>query len=592
MPKYRITGPDGATYEVTAPDGASEQDVMEFVRSQASSEPVPPPKQPEMSVGEVAADVGKSAGIGLVQGGIGLATLPGNIEALGRAGINAAAGMVGARPPVASETVLPTYSDWKGRVENRTGKFYEPKTTLGQYARTGGEFASLALGGPAGFANRAARVALPAITSETAGQMTDGTALEPWARMGGAVLGGRLMNTGARTVTPAPTNPARANAVQTLENEGVTALTAGQRTGNERLRWVEDATAMVPGGGGRATAMQQQANEQFTRAALRRAGVNADRATPDVIDTAFQNIGREYQNFAHATNVVGHPVAARRFQAIANDYIANTSNAMRIDRVADFANELGNRLGGAGITGRQYNNYRSELARFQREQRSNPQASQAVGNMIQALDAAMLRSLAPAQRPVVRAALQDRNRRYRNLLAIEDAVAFAPSTGAYAATPGILTPTALKNAIRKNDKKGYTRNRNDMAPLARAGVEAITPLRSSGTAERNFAQNVVGAPSTTVGALAGGFYGGGDPVTMLAGAVAPALIKAATARGLMSGPMQRYFGNQRIPHNVEPVPYPWMAPVAAQQFDSALRGGIGPRYDEYGNPIGGLLGGQ
>ena len=33
MPKYRITGPDGATYEVTAPDGATEQDVLAYAQA-------------------------------------------------------------------------------------------------------------------------------------------------------------------------------------------------------------------------------------------------------------------------------------------------------------------------------------------------------------------------------------------------------------------------------------------------------------------------------------------------------------------------------------------------------------------------------
>ncbi len=241
-----------------------------------------------------------------------------------------------------------------------------------------------------------------------------------------------LPNTAARVVTPAPQNAARQGAVQTLENEGVTALTAGQRTGNERLRWVEDATAMVPGGGGRATAMQQQANEQFTRAALRRAGIQADKATPDVLDDAFANIGREYQNFAGATNIPGRPSFANRFRAIAADYVGNTSNAMRIDRVPEFAKELANRLSSPalGITGRQYNTYRSELARFQREQRSNPQAANAVGRMIRELDNAMLRAAPPPQRAGIREALQDRNRRYRNLLAIEDATAFASGSRA------------------------------------------------------------------------------------------------------------------------------------------------------------------
>ena len=142
----------------------------------------------------------------------------------------------------------------------------------------------------------------------------------------------------------------------------------------------------------------------------------------------------------------------------------------------------------------------------------------------------------------------------------------------------------MKNAIKKNDKKGYTRNRNDMAPLARAGVEAITPLRSSGTAERTFAQGVVGAPSA-IGTGLAGIASSGDPLMMLAGAVAPPVLKAMTARGLMSGPAQRYFANQRIPQNVPPVqlmPDPGqigLLPLAAGQFEGA--------YDRYLNALQG-----
>lgn len=40
MPKYRVTGPDGSTYEVTAPDGASEQEVMDYVKQNMQA-PVP-----------------------------------------------------------------------------------------------------------------------------------------------------------------------------------------------------------------------------------------------------------------------------------------------------------------------------------------------------------------------------------------------------------------------------------------------------------------------------------------------------------------------------------------------------------------------
>lgn len=573
MPTYRITGPDGANYEVTAPDGASEQDILSYVQSQASSTPVPSAKQPEMTAGEVAGDVAKSAGIGLVQGGIGLATMPGNLEALGRAGINAAAGMAGAKPVVSSETFLPTYSDWKGRVEDRTGDFYQPKTTLGEYARTIGEFAPLAVGGGGSVVARMARVGLPAVTSETAGQVTEGTSLEPWARMAGAFAGGMLPNTAARVVTPAPAAPARQGAVRALEKEGVTALTAGQRTGNERLRWIEDATAMVPGGGGKATAIQQQAAEQFTAAALRRAGVtNANRATTDVIDTAFTDLGNKFNQLTSSYDMVQSRRLVNDLNKVLTDYNAVTAEPFRSPIVKQAIDQfVSNRsmARGAYIPGQVYQNTRSMLSKLIPQlKRSDPNGMIAVRNIMDALDRGMEFSIR-AKNPGDLGKFREARTQYRNLLALEDAV----STAGEAAASGLITPAALRNAAKKQDKRAYVRGKSDLGNLSRAGVEAgLTPLRSSGTAERNFAQGIISTPSA-IGTGLAGLMSSGDPWMMLAGAVAPPLIKAATARGLMSNRAQRYFANQRIPNNVEAIPLLQVAPFAASQFEHGLLGG-------------------
>lgn len=68
---------------------------------------------------------------------------------------------------------------------------YQPYTTGGEYARTAGEFlpGAAAFGGGS-LANLLRYVVAPAVTSETAGQYTEGTALEPYARIAGALLGG------------------------------------------------------------------------------------------------------------------------------------------------------------------------------------------------------------------------------------------------------------------------------------------------------------------------------------------------------------------------------------------------------------------
>jgi hypothetical protein len=511
------------------------------------AQPAAEPEKPKLSMGEFAGDLVKSAGIGLAQGAIGLGTLPGNIEALGRAGINYGAGLLGVEPPVSSENLNPvTYSALKERLEGKFGEFYKPKSTAGEYVRTIGEFAPAALtGGAASAAQKAAQVAVPAIASETAGQITEGTALEPWARVAGAIAGTRLPNVAARTVTPAPADQARQAAVQALEKEGVTALTAGQRTGNNRLRWVEDATAMVPGGGGRATAMQTQAAEQYTKAALKRAGIQAERATPDVIDSAFKGIGQEFDQFAQTITVRATPTFASRLAAAADRYESVTPPVTRVPAVREAANNIAAKITSPqGMSGPEFATYRSELRRLQRGMKENPQASEAVGRLIESLDAQMVRSAPRGQRAQYANKLQDLNKRYRNMLAIEDAAGAAGENAAL----GLISPAALKQAVKRQNKKDYTRGRSELGQLAKAGEGVLRPLPSSGTAERGFAQGVVSAPGSVVG-----YAAGGDPLSALIGTVAPAAIRAGTARGVMSAPVQNYFANQRIPRTVEPI---------------------------------------
>lgn len=63
MAKYRVTGPDGATYEVNAPDDATEDQVMEYVRSQYA----PSNQSSGPSKGERFMQGQKSAGLGAAQ---------------------------------------------------------------------------------------------------------------------------------------------------------------------------------------------------------------------------------------------------------------------------------------------------------------------------------------------------------------------------------------------------------------------------------------------------------------------------------------------------------------------------------------------
>lgn len=558
MAVFELQGPDGKVYEVDAPDAQTAVAAFQSMgkapegAGRFANPAIGKANPGQMSWSDVGADVAKSAGVGLAQGALGLATLPGNVEALGRYGINAAGSVLGT-PKVSTDTALVNYSDAKSAIEegpNGTGPFYEPKTRLGKYARTAGEFAPMALGGAASLGARAGRVAAPAVVSETAGQLTEGTRLEPWARLAGALAGTQLPNVGARAVTPLPADPHRAQSIQTLEQSGVNALTAGQRTGSERMRWVEDATAMAPGGGAVAKTMQDVAGNQFTRAALQRAGINANRATPDVMNNAFNVIGREYDTIGQNVVMTADPRFTRRMTDIAQLYERNAPQISIRRGVAQLAQEVVQAAAqSGGLTGKQLTNYRSVMREMQRNARSDPDASRAIGDMLTVFDRQMVRNLPTvAERRQFTDRLQDLNRRYRNMLAIETAASRESGT------LGVISPAALRSAVAGANKREYVRGRHPMADLARAGDAILKPMKSSGTAERTNANAIVGGPSSVASALAGGVATGGDPLTMLAAAAGPAALKAATARAIMSRPVQNYMGNQRMPRQMEPIP--------------------------------------
>lgn len=69
----------------------------------------------------------------------------------------------------------------------------EAKTMTEKYARTIGQFAPAAFA-PGSAIRRGANVILPAVSSEAAGQATEGTSAEPVARLVGGLVGGRLAN--------------------------------------------------------------------------------------------------------------------------------------------------------------------------------------------------------------------------------------------------------------------------------------------------------------------------------------------------------------------------------------------------------------
>jgi hypothetical protein len=147
----------------------------------------------DYSAGEIAADAAKSFGVGVGRVGIQSAGFLGDArEALASAAQRAADYLAPGFAPNAGSTISdslasypllagPTSAQLQSAVESYTGPLYRPKTIVGDYAQTAGEFAPGALLLPEGsLATNALRYGLlPALSSETAGQLTKGTVAEP-----------------------------------------------------------------------------------------------------------------------------------------------------------------------------------------------------------------------------------------------------------------------------------------------------------------------------------------------------------------------------------------------------------------------------
>lgn len=479
-----------------------------------------------LSAGDTAVDVAKSSGVGLGKGAIGLAGMVGDLSDLGAKGIEAATNYVSGKlgiepykPPMdRSKSVLnniPTArSIQKAVEENVTGDFYKPQTTAGKYSETVGEFLPAAAAGPGSAASRVAAAVASGVGSEVAGQATQGTAAEPYARIAAALAGGLAPAAIGRAVTPLPTTAARQRLVGILNDEGVTSLTAGQRTGNKSLQYAESFLGDGPLAGQGATAIQREGQEQFTRAAMRRAGQGLDDATPETLAANNQRLGNEFRDLSARNTMAPDNQFITDVTAAVRQY-RNVPNSQQAQIVQGYIDDIVPHINASGMSGVEYQAMRSRLSRQANNNRQNdPDLSEALRGIRNALDDAMGRSISPADRE----AWQTARREYGAQKTIEKTASRAGELTA----EGQLVPANLRNTVATNNRGAYARGEGDFSELARAGAGVMAPLPNSGTAQRNALTNLALLP-----------------------------VSATAGRVITSRPVQAYLGNQVLARQLE-----------------------------------------
>lgn len=486
-------------------------------------------------------DVGRGFGAGVRRGVEGLAGLPGDVGRGQRWLTGKIMGALGADPATIEQVqkytawpqYLPGSSDISAKTDEAIGKPYEPTSRAGKYARTVGEFAPgvVGPGGPTRWLGRAATdVIIPALTSETAGQLTEGTMLEPWARAGTSILSGPAIGEMAKGRGPT-------EAAQRLMDKGFN-LTAGQATDSKGLKYAESEL-----GGGITEALQDRQKQHLTSQVMEGLGAPpGTTATTEEMAREYQRIGGRFNDLATQAGDLPLDVPAQQQLLDAqNQYRRATGNAAGPTMVDDTIQRIGAMLHqnpqNPAINGEQYQLLRSDIGKdIARARNAGDSATlEALQSYQDTLDNAMEAHL-QVTNPGLAGQWADTRQQYRNYLDAERAVT---SGSQWDAAEGLISPPNLRSGIRQVEgRRALAQGRGDYTDLANDAVSVLKPMPESGTSSRFMARLIPGA-------IGGAMLGGG--VGAIPGAAMTMAAPQIAGRMLMSPPVQQSLMTPRAP---------------------------------------------
>jgi len=251
-----VKGPDGTVYPLPSDPVEGQFRVGDL------------PQAPGVNVRPQSAiqDVAQSFPTGVVEGLTGLAGMPGTVQQM-------MGGEVGQMLP-GFGFVTPSGEQMNQMIRQGLGRdYYQPQTVAGEYSRTLGEFLPGALA-PGSALARGASVAVPAFTSETAGQIARGisggqrdTNAENMARLGGGLVGG--FGVGGLGAVRGGANISLGNAAEGVTPQNLQMAAALRRDAQAMGIDLTNAEAIqqVTGGGSGLTRLQRVVEGQTPRMA-------------------------------------------------------------------------------------------------------------------------------------------------------------------------------------------------------------------------------------------------------------------------------------------------------------------------------------
>lgn len=464
----------------------------------------------------------------LARGIADIPAIPANIAQLGAMGVEKLLGM---EEPSAVSRALESLPDTREALASvpiiGPESQYVAPGTAGEYISTIGEFAGGA--GPLSKTGAAKEVAenmlrygvLPGAASEAAGQATEGTFLEPYARtaagLGAGLLAQKRMPVGGKSQT--------AELARTVEEGGVK-LSAGQATRSDLIRRLEGKTQ--PSGG---------QLDQFTSSVMKMMGSGSKTADPKSLSQLGDDIVKQMDDAVRGVKIKTQPAHGAAAKFIGQRYLERVPAGNLTPRIKGIADEI-DALAKANqpVSLSQLKEWRMDIGDLTVvDDIPTRNAAHALRNLIDKMTDEALRASGRAENI---AKLKKARERFRNFVGLRDA---ATRAGAEA---GDLSPAQLNQSmIRAQGRTNYATGRTtDMADFTRGAAATMRPMP---TVEAGGVRRLANAAplASAIGAATGVGALTANPLLAGAAGAVGAMAPAAMQAGVRSRPVQNVIRN-------------------------------------------------
>lgn len=344
---------------------------------------------------------------------------------------------------------------------------------------------------------------------------------------------GRLLG---KAVTPAQrqVTPQQTRSIAGGQRLGMQ-VTPGVRSGSPGFRGLEASMESYPFTSGPIKGIKAMNQSVLNRAAAKSIGENTDEMTGEVLSAARTRIGSVFDSVEQIKAIPVDQSVATKLAAIETKYRGLLDRPLtEYDVVKDIYANLGRQ-----ITGKQYNDWQSQLGKIARSKftggRSEPNVGFALMEAKNALDDAASLVMSGPQKQAFNTARQQ----WRNLVMLETGNVVNEQTGD-------VSGRLLANVLSRKDKSGFRLggNASDLYDATRFYKATPGIVGDSGTATRSSIPWMIG--QSALGGLAGGQVSD-DPRIQAAGFAAPlalGLLSRGGQAAYLSRPLQGYLANQ------------------------------------------------